>query len=217
MSLSSPAREIRVRLAKGAYCAFCGAQVTAFYCTFCGAQVTAFYPNCTAPTCIRIRALQWRKQDIAKNSHALYLSAQTIHDLSSVAILSRFHLSSKWLILGNSDESQHFTKATLFSPSMAQQPPVGQGLLTVEASRSHSGTPHSVGLLWTSDQPHAETPTWQHTALTRDRHPCPRRDSNPQSQQANCRRPTPYSARPLGPAESHSTARKCWLSRTTYT
>jgi hypothetical protein len=33
----------------------------------------------------------------------------------------------------------------------------GQGLLTVEASRSHSDTPHSVGLLWTSDQPDAET------------------------------------------------------------
>ena len=29
-------------------------------------------------------------------------------------------------------------------------------------------TPHSVGLLWTSDQPHAETSTWQHTTLTRD-------------------------------------------------
>jgi hypothetical protein len=37
------------------------------------------------------------------------------------------------------------------------QPPVRQGLLIVEASRSHSGTPHSVGLPWTSDQPHAET------------------------------------------------------------
>jgi hypothetical protein len=31
----------------------------------------------------------------------------------------------------------------------------------------------------------------QHTTLTRDRHPCPRRDSNPQSQQASDRRPTP--------------------------
>jgi len=29
---------------------------------------------------------------------------------------------------------------------MTQQPRVGQGLLTVEASRSHSDTPHSVGL-----------------------------------------------------------------------
>ena len=42
---------------------------------------------------------------------------------------------------------------------MAQQPPVGQGLLTVEASRSHSDTPQSVGLLWTRDQLVAETST----------------------------------------------------------
>ena len=39
---------------------------------------------------------------------------------------------------------------------MAQQPPVGQDLLTVEASRSHSDAPLSVRLLWTSDQPDAE-------------------------------------------------------------
>jgi hypothetical protein len=43
---------------------------------------------------------------------------------------------------------------------MAQQPLVGQGLIIIiEASRSHSDTPHSVGLLWTSDQPDAETST----------------------------------------------------------
>jgi len=29
----------------------------------------------------------------------------------------------------------------------------------------------SIGLLWTSDQPVAETSTWQHTTLTTDRHP----------------------------------------------
>jgi hypothetical protein len=42
---------------------------------------------------------------------------------------------------------------------MAQQPLVGQGLLVTEASRSHSDTPHSVGLLWTRDQSDAETST----------------------------------------------------------
>ena len=41
---------------------------------------------------------------------------------------------------------------------MAQQPVIDQGLLIVEASRSHSDTPHSVGLR-TSDQPDAETST----------------------------------------------------------
>jgi hypothetical protein len=36
---------------------------------------------------------------------------------------------------------------------------VGRGLLSIEASQSHSDTPHSVGLLWTGDQPVAETST----------------------------------------------------------
>jgi hypothetical protein len=44
---------------------------------------------------------------------------------------------------------------------MAQQPLVDQALLIIEASQSHSDTPHSVGLLWTSDQPDTETSTWQ--------------------------------------------------------
>jgi hypothetical protein len=59
---------------------------------------------------------------------------------------------------------------------MVQQPLVGQSLLIIAASRSHFlDTPHSVGLLWTGDQPDAETSTWQHTTSTTDRHPCPRR------------------------------------------
>jgi hypothetical protein len=49
---------------------------------------------------------------------------------------------------------------------MAQQPLVGQGLLTVEASRSHSDTSHSVGLLWKSDKPVTETSTGQHITTT---------------------------------------------------
>jgi len=34
---------------------------------------------------------------------------------------------------------------------MAQQTLVGQGLIIIKAPRSHSDTPHSIGLLWTSD------------------------------------------------------------------
>jgi hypothetical protein len=52
-------------------------------------------------------------------------------------------------------------------------------------------TPQSVGLLWTRDRPLAETSTWQHTTLTRDKHRCTWWESNPQSRQALCRRPTP--------------------------
>jgi len=44
---------------------------------------------------------------------------------------------------------------------MAQRTKVNQGLLTVETSRSNSDTPHSLGFLWTTDQPDAETTTWQ--------------------------------------------------------
>ena len=42
---------------------------------------------------------------------------------------------------------------------MVQQSQVGQGLLNIEASRSHSDTPYSVGLLRTIDQPDPVTST----------------------------------------------------------
>jgi hypothetical protein len=98
---------------------------------------------------------------------------------------------------------------------MAQQPPVGQDLLIIEASRSHSDTPHSVGLFWTGNQPVAETSIWQHITVTRDRHPCPRWDSNPQSQQANGCRPTPYTAWLLGSADCRVTENDIWQPLTT--
>ena len=92
--------------------------------------------------------------------------------------------------------------------------PVGQGLLFFEDLWSNSDTPHSVGLLWTSDQPHAETSTWQHIPLTRDKHPCPRRDSSPQCQKARGNRPTPYTAWPLETAVSMLAAEEYWYSLT---
>jgi hypothetical protein len=67
---------------------------------------------------------------------------------------------------------------------------LGQGLLLVEVTRSHSDTPHSVVFLWNSDKSDAETSTWQHTTPTRDKLQYFQRDSNTQSQQASCRRPT---------------------------
>ena len=73
---------------------------------------------------------------------------------------------------------------------VAQQHIVSQGLI-IGGSRSHSDTPHSTGFLWINDRPDAETFTWQQTILTTDRHPYPRWDSNPQSQQKSGRRYTP--------------------------
>jgi len=46
---------------------------------------------------------------------------------------------------------------------VAEHPLVGQVLLIIHSSRSHADTLYSVGLLWTSDQPDAETSTWQHS------------------------------------------------------
>jgi len=40
----------------------------------------------------------------------------------------------------------------------------------IEASPSHSDAPQSLGLIWTSDQPDAQTSTWQHTTVTTDIH-----------------------------------------------
>jgi len=50
---------------------------------------------------------------------------------------------------------------------------VGLGLLIFEVSRSYSeqDTPHSVGIVWTSDQPDAATSTFQHTTLKRHKYP----------------------------------------------
>jgi hypothetical protein len=78
-----------------------------------------------------------------------------------------------------------FTETANFIPgvrvgifSLAQQPPVGQDLLTIEASPPHYDTPHSAGFLRTGDQPDAETSNEQHST----RHLCLRRHSNPPSQ-----------------------------------
>jgi hypothetical protein len=75
-------------------------------------------------------------------------------------------------------------------------------LLIVEVSRSHSDTLHSVGIFRTSYQPDAETSTWQHTTLTRDRYPRPGgiRTRNPSKRTTT--------ARPLGSALCLSTMYK---------
>ena len=96
-----------------------------------------------------------------------------------------------------------FHLKVLFFFSFRNSPPVTHDLLSFEASRSHSDTPQSVRLLRTIDQPDAQTSTWQHTILTTDRHPCHRRESNPQSQQASCCRITPQTAWPHTHNTSH--------------
>ena len=52
---------------------------------------------------------------------------------------------------------------------VALQPIAGQGPHVFQASRSYSDTPHSVGSLWTSDQPHADSPTSPQSHTTHNR------------------------------------------------
>jgi len=57
---------------------------------------------------------------------------------------------------------------------------VCQVFIIFEVPLSHSDTPHPVGLLCASDQPYTDT------SLPDNTNPCPRRDTNPQSQKASC-------------------------------
>jgi len=61
------------------------------------------------------------------------------------------------------------------------------------------------------DRPVTDTSTWQHTTLTTDRHPCRRRDSNSQYQQASGCRSTPKMARPPGSASGITNCLNCCI------
>jgi len=63
----------------------------------------------------------------------------------------------------NRDETDGYLYRKRFSSKIYTGKDLAQKcLLIVEVSKSHSDTPHSVGRLWTSDQPVAETSTWRH-------------------------------------------------------
>jgi hypothetical protein len=69
--------------------------------------------------------------------------------------------------------------------------------LDVEIFLDHSGfldhiqLTHTVGFLWTSDQPVAKASTYtEHNINTRSKHLCPQRYSNSRPQQPSGRRPT---------------------------
>jgi hypothetical protein len=69
----------------------------------------------------------------------------------------------------------------------AMAPSGPQALLIIpKLFRSHSGTPHSVGLLWKSEQPDPENSPWQHTKTVREKHQCfgGIRTHNPRKQEA---------------------------------
>jgi len=60
-----------------------------------------------------------------------------------------------------------FIRAVWFFVSVAEQPHLGLGRLIFEHSRPHTiRHTHSVGLLWTSDEPVAEAATYTNTQQT---------------------------------------------------
>ena len=96
------------------------------------------------------------------------------------------------LFLTDTNPSSHIKRCTyIFHGATA---PTGQGPPHYRGF-TNTDTPHSVGHLWTRDQPDAKTSTWQHTTSATERHPYPQLDSNPQFRKASCRKPTP---RPRG-------------------
>jgi len=77
--------------------------------------------------------------------------------------------------------------------SLSRRPDAFQGLLIHKVSRSHSDTPQSVGLLWTSDRLVSETSTWQHSQQTDINAPGGIRTRNP-----SIRAPADPRLRPCG-------------------
>ena len=83
-------------------------------------------------------------------------------------------------IFGKIGRYYYWFKHFFFLHGMTATPPspVGQDLLIIKASRSPPDTPQLQKLLWTSDQPDADSCTWQQSTFIRNRQPFPRRDSN---------------------------------------
>jgi hypothetical protein len=127
----------------------------------CSQQATGHYPGSSHCSADLQTPLSYIRHYLSTRNSCKGLFAAGIAN----KILSMFSPPNKCYIW------THFIIS--FFPPVAQQPLVGQTLHIIEASRPHSDTPHSVGLLWTSDQPEPETSTWQHTTLTTDRYPRP--------------------------------------------
>jgi hypothetical protein len=121
-----------------------------------------------------------------------------------------FRSNSLWLLIhlsGASRKNVQRVFSVVRQKTYAQSPSSLQDLLLGDLSSlmlvivglegycctwSHSVTQtHTVELLWTRNRPVSENSTWQYATLLRDRHSCPRRYSNPQSQKASGRRQTP--------------------------
>jgi len=114
---------------------------------------------------------------------------RNLHALSSLGALSGFNPGCSSLLYVDIKRTYlhigHSIYSASIGPSLTAHPPprlwrnspqIVQGLFILVASQSSSDAQHSVGLLWTSDQPDAEATTWQRTTLKRDIRPCRKRD-----------------------------------------
>jgi hypothetical protein len=116
-----------------------------------------------------------------------------IHTGRQTVFAPRVHADKEAGFIHAATQPLLLTRYMALYVSVAQQPLVEQGLLIIEALRSHSDTSRSLGILWTSDQrEHRDL------YLHNTQHSQETKDSNPQSQKASGRRPTPYTARPPG-------------------
>jgi hypothetical protein len=95
----------------------------------------------------------WHQEHLETNADLHLRKLYTTYVLTLNTFSAELSISKQFLLLCEK-------KSPLFHLSMTQHPVVGHGFHIIEASRSYTlDTPHSVGLLWTSDQPDAETST----------------------------------------------------------
>jgi hypothetical protein len=83
---------------------------------------------------------------------------QRVHELQAQGLV-HFTRPDLACLRGSRKLLSVFTRAQFVCLFLARQPPLGQDLLIHEVSVIYNDAPQSVGLLWTSDQLVALTPT----------------------------------------------------------
>ena len=95
---------------------------------------------------------EWNNDGFQRKKKNLIIWFKNMLNNFALTLMSRARFDARYL-------SSSYLQDLL---SMTQQPLVCHALLAIEASRLHSDTAHTVRLLWTGDQPNAQTSTWQH-------------------------------------------------------
>jgi hypothetical protein len=114
--------------------------------------------NCTVPwQTINICKLAGKSQSTLRHT-ACHISVHT-HRCVCAASLCRVGPQASEIMTQSQFNHTPVLHVWILLLFMMQHPLVGQGHLTVKPS-PHSGPQNSVGLLWTNDQPYAETSTW---------------------------------------------------------